>query len=79
MNYILRIFCFLHCSSVSYGQNPVNKMYQGEKDGDHSDNYINGNVRCTYTIKNGNLEGIEQATQKNIAGEIIKYIERNVV
>lgn len=24
------------------------------------------------------LEGIEQATQKNIAGEIIKYIERNV-
>lgn len=25
------------------------------------------------------LEGIEQATQKNIAGEIIKYIERNVV
>lgn len=49
----------------AWSQNPINKMYQGEKDGPNSDLYFNGATRCTYTILNGNLEGDRTCYYKN--------------
>lgn len=54
-------------SSMNYSmcQNPINELYAGESDGHHSETFLNGTIRCTYTIQNGNLTGNRISYYKN--------------
>jgi antitoxin component YwqK of YwqJK toxin-antitoxin module len=73
---LLLLLMFLVGILVMFGQNPVNAMYAGEKDGKVVSNYGNGKVQTECTIVNGNIQGDRLSYYKDGKLQVKEHFEK---